>query len=117
MQWSISDARRRAHIREDALAAARSARVADPAAVLDEQMGQHGPALLWKQWHERPFDLHGIALLRETETVAEPRDMCVHDDAVIFPEGITEDHVGRLASHTGQLHECVHVGGHLACVA
>ena len=90
--------------------------IADLAAMLDEQMREHGPVVLRKQRHERLLDLHRVRAGGEAEPVAETRDVRVDDDAVVAPEGIAEDDVRRLASYTGKLHECVHVGWNIAAV-
>ena len=33
-----------------------------------------------------PLDLFRVGLLRESEALSQPRDVCVHDDALIQPE-------------------------------
>ena len=52
-----------------------------------------------------PLDLFRIGLPRESETLSQPRDVRIHDDALIQPERVAEDDIGRLAPHTVELGE------------
>src|SRR2546423_11384578 len=105
--------RGRTDVRQDAAVTARLACVTDLPAVLDQQVREHGPAFARKEGKERLLDLHGVRLVGEGESVAEPRDVRVDDDAVVPPASVAENDVGGLAPYAGQNDERLHVGGDL----
>src|SRR5215210_4991773 len=94
---------RRADFGEGALGAGGAARLADLAAVRDEEVREVYPVGLWDESVEVALDLLGRLLLREPEARGEPRDVRVHDDARGDAEGVAEDDVGRLARDAGKL--------------
>ena len=105
------------YVVEDARAALRRSRLADPAAVKDQQMREHRPPLAREDLHQRRFDLHRLDLLREAEPLTEARDVGVDDDPLVLPEGIAEDDVRRLPAHAGKAHELFHRRRHVTAVA
>ena len=74
------DAARRAEIDEDAPLARRAARVADPAAVPDQQVREARPVRPRHEPHQVALDLHRILLAGEAEPLRQPADVRVDDD-------------------------------------
>ena len=64
LRLCISVPSRRAHVRQRTDTAARDFRLTDPAAVEDQQVGEHRPAIAREQAHQLLFHLHGIRLAR-----------------------------------------------------
>src|SRR5436309_2875418 len=83
------------HVNEEAGTAARRACIANLTAMLDEQMGDYRPLLSRKERKQRLLDLYRIAVLREPQTIAQPRHVRVDDDAIVASKGVAEDHVRR----------------------
>ena len=98
----------RAHGEQRADAAGRPARVADLAAVEDEEVGRPRPALAGDERHELRLDLQRVVALGEAEAVRHAEDVGVHGDALVDAEGVAEDHVRGLAADAGQGDERVH---------
>src|SRR4030042_3926305 len=63
-----------------------------------------GPLLLWNDLHQVEFDLDRIAVLRQTDPLADPLDMGIHRDSR-NPKGIAQDDIGCLPSHTREGHQ------------
>src|SRR5690349_9926133 len=76
--------------------AARLARVAHAAAVEDQPVREHGPALARHDRHERELDLDRVGLARQRESMREPADVRV-DDEPGNSERVPEDDVRGLA--------------------
>ena len=83
----------------------------------DEEVGQEGPPLAGEQGHEISLDLHGVPLAREPQTVREPAHVGVHDDPLVQPERVPQDHVRGLPTHPQQGCERLHRIGDLSPVA
>ena len=82
--------------------------LADPAAVKDEQVGEEGAIFLGDHLQQALLYLFRISLPGETEPVREAPDVGVHDDALVYAEGVAQDHVGRLAADAGEGDELAH---------
>src|SRR5581483_11308346 len=96
-----SDTRGGAEIHENAILAARAARVAHPAPVPDHQMREASPVGARHEPDEIALDLDRILLLRQPEPLREPAHMRVDDDPLRLPE-LGRDDVRRLAGNTRQ---------------
>src|SRR5207247_7135748 len=105
-----------AQVEHGAASAGRPARVADPPAVEDEEVGGTRPALAGHEGHELGLDLDGIVALRETEAVRHPQDVGVDRDPLVHAVGMAQDHVRRLAPDPGQLDHGREVAGYAAPV-
>ena len=103
----------RAQILEHALLAARSARVADAAAVPDEEVREARPVRARHDALEVALDLHRIVVSRQPEPLREPAHVRVDDDALRVPE-LGGDDVRGLARDAGKPHEILEPSRHLA---
>src|SRR5436190_203659 len=74
---------------------------ADTSAVPDEEMRKPPPLLARDELREVALDLDRIFLTRQTESLRQPADMRVDDDALRVP-AFGRDDVGRLARHARQ---------------
>lgn len=69
--------------------------------------------------HERyeiEFDLVGVGVLRESQSLRKAHNMGVDADGLL-PESVAEDDVGSLSSHTGEGKKVVEFGGDFALKA
>ena len=82
----------------------------------DEQVAEQGPLAGRDKLLEVSFDSFGRRFLGEPEAVRQSGDVGVHDDALVEGEGISENHVGRLAPDTPKLNELFHGAWHLPAV-
>ena len=82
--------------------AVRISRVATAASVPDEQMAPQRPGIARHDAHEILFDFHRIAVLGQSEPLAQSADMRVDDHAGFDPVGIAQDDIGRFPSDPGQ---------------
>ena len=83
-------------------AAGGPARIADLAAVEDEEVGGARPALLGHELHEPGLDLQGVARVDEAQPIRHAQDVRVHRDALVHAVGVAGDHVGGLAPDARQ---------------
>lgn len=86
------------------------ARVADFATVMNELVREADPAVLWKDFHQRLFDLLRSVAFGETEAVGDAEDVCVDDDSFSLVEADAEDDIGGFACGAGdsdELCECL----------
>ena len=74
--------------------------------------GKRAQSLPRDDAHEVALDLHRVLLLREAETLREPANVRVDDDA-LRRSALGRDDVRRLAPDAGQPHEVVQPLGHL----
>ena len=88
---------RRAHLGESAHVALGLARLADLAAVLDEAQREVTPLLGRYQPVQIVFDLHRIRLVRELETMRQPRDVRVDRQARLAEPHRAHDVAGLAA--------------------
>ena len=65
----------------------------------NQYMGRLAPAFGGEQLTEVPFDFFGVFGPRPTEPPGNPADMGIHNHSR-ETEGITENHIGRLAPDT-----------------
>ena len=94
-------AARRAEILEHALLAERPARVADAAAVPDQEVREAGPVRPRHDPLEVALDLHRVFLARQPEPLREPPDVRVDHDALRVAE-LGGDDVRGLSRDAGQ---------------
>ena len=87
------------------LPAQRTARVADLAAVEDEQVGGARPALGGHERHELLLDLDRVVALRDAQAVRDPQDVRVDGDALRDVVRVAQHDVRGLAADAGELHE------------
>ena len=97
-------ARGRTETLDDALLAARSSRIADAAAVPDEEMGEARPVRAWHDALQVALDLHGVLVSRQAKSLRKPAHVGIDDDPLRVAE-LGGDDVGGLARDAGQLHE------------
>src|SRR5690348_3311039 len=101
--------RRRAKVTEDAMLALGCACHAYLPTVLDEQVREQRPLRPREKLHEILLDLDRIRLARERQTLAKARDVGVDHHPFIASERIPEDDICRLAAHTGQPDQLLHL--------
>src|SRR5947208_12352696 len=77
-----SDTARRAEIVDDAVLAARAARIAHAPAVPDEEVREASPVGTWDEAHEIALDLDRILLAGEAKPLREAPDGCGDHDAL-----------------------------------
>ena len=75
----------------------------------DERIGRSRPALGREHRGQLLFDLNRIVGFDKPDTIGDTQDVAV-DGKAGNAEGVTEHHVGRLPSDTGQIDESVHGG-------
>ena len=68
------------------------------------------------QFHQVSLDLFRIGLASETEPMRKSRDMRVDHDALIFAEGVAENHVRSLSADARQLLQFFHRVGNAPLV-
>jgi len=107
-----------ADVAQIAFLAFRALRRADVAAVEEEPVVGEGDEFVGDVAHEGLLHLirRVVALVDEAEAVADAEDVGV-DGHGGLAEGDGLDNVGRLAAHTRETEQLVHVGGHLAVEA
>ena len=81
--------------------AQRAARVADPAAVPDQQVREAAPVRPRNELHQVALDLDRILVPRQPEALRKPAHVRVDHDALRVAE-LGRDDVGRLARDAGQ---------------
>ena len=94
----------------------RPTRDATAATVPDEPMTEQRPLLLRNERHQLRFNLHGVLLFREAETIGQASDVRVHDDTNVDVERVSQNHVRRLAPNAVELNQFLHRARHLAAV-
>src|SRR5215213_9569538 len=82
----------------------------------DEEVGEEGPLSFGHDLQEITLHLFGVVLERKAEPVGEAPDVGVHDHALVYAEGVTQDHVGGLAAHAGEPDELGHGARHFSPV-
>ena len=90
--------------------------MADIAAEPDHAVVDVAPFGTGEEAHEILFDVHGIGMGGEAQTVADAFDVGVHGQALVDAEGAEQHHIGRFAGHAGQGDELVQPGRHLAAI-
>ena len=80
----------------------------------DEPMAEEGPFGLGNPSDQILFDLFGLSVRAEPQSLGKTGHMGVDDDARFDAEGIPQDHVGGLPTHTVQGDQGVHRARHLA---
>ena len=93
---------------DHAALAARPPRVADAAAVPDQQVREASPVVARHELHQVALDLHRILLPREAEPLRQPADVRVDDDALRVA-ALGRDDVRRLARDARQPQQRVEV--------
>ncbi len=92
-----------AELFQGAIHAAGLAGDADLAAVVDEFVGELDPVILWDDFLEVLFYVHGVGGLGEFEAAGEPKYMCVNNYAGGDAVPAAQDYVGGLAGYSGEL--------------
>jgi hypothetical protein len=105
-----------ADVGDDAAPAFGLPRLADVAAVEDQQMMGLAPVRSRRRGVEPALDLEDVLAGREAGSVADPEDVGV-DREGLGPERAVHDDVGGLAPDPGQGLERLEIGRHLAAVA
>ena len=108
--------RRGTDVAEFAVGAIRLAGGAAAASVENEPVAEQGPGVAGEEFDEILLDADGVGEFREAQSLGEPADMCIDDDALVFIEGISEDDIGSLTSRAGQCGEGFEGGWHFAAV-
>jgi len=96
--------------------AVRRACWADRAAVLDDEMAQGYPVLLWEYCYQIVLDLHRIDVPSELQSAGNPSHMGVDHHANSLPKPAAENDVGRFATDARQRNEILHAAWHLSAV-
>jgi len=88
---------------------------ADRAAVVDEQMAENRPLGAGNDRHETRLDAIAIFCLPDQpEPVGDAKDMGVDDDALIFPERVSQDDVRGFSGNAVERQQIVHRIRHAA---
>src|ERR1041384_6278268 len=89
--------RRRALFFNRALRAQRIACFADLAAVINHQVREDHPVLLRHDWDQIELNLLCRLLLREVESMREPRDVRVYNHTRLYIKRISQNDIRSLA--------------------
>jgi hypothetical protein len=81
--------------------------------VLDETVGYRQPIILWNDLHQVLLDFHGIEMFGPAQPLAEPGDVGIHRDSLRNSINLTQNHIGGLAAHPGDLYQLFHGLGNL----
>ena len=84
------------------------------ASVPDEQVAPMGPGVSGDNFHKVTFDFDRVAVLGESEALAEASNVRIDNDPGFDAEGVAENNVGGFASDARQVREGFQVAGNLA---
>jgi hypothetical protein len=101
---------------QNAARAVRLAGFAHAATVKDKKVREEGSLSFGHNLQKVALYLFGIAVFRQAETARYSSDVGVHDNALVYIEGVAEYYVGGLASHAGEGYELGHGAGNLCPV-
>ena len=76
--------------------------------MMDQPVGELDPIRLWNDLHEILLHLLGRLGAGQTQSVGQPENVRVHNNAGGNPIGGTQNDVGRFAGHSGQRQEFLH---------
>lgn len=107
---------RGANVVQDAARTVGFAGFAHASAVKNEQVREERPLFFGHYTKEVALYLFGVVVLRQPEPARYAPNVSVHDDTLVYREGIAKDHVGGLASHTEEQYQLFHHAGNLSFV-
>jgi hypothetical protein len=107
---------RGANVVQDAARTVGFAGFAHASAMENKQVREERPLFFGNYTQEVALYLFGVVVPRQAETARYAPDVSVHDDTLVYREGVAKDHVGGLASHTGEQYQLFHRAGNLSFV-
>ena len=68
----------------------------------DQEVAQHRPLRPREECHQILLDGKGGRAFRQAETMTQSRDMGIHHDAHVDPEGISQDDIRSLPGYASK---------------
>lgn len=89
--------------------------LADGPSVIDENIRETAPSVLWEQFFDIFFNFVRVLILRKSKPDAKPFDMGINHDTG-NTKGSAQDAICRLSTHPRQFDQFLHCGWHLATI-
>lgn len=89
--------------------------LADGPSVIDENIRETAPSVLWEQFFDIFFNFVRVLILRKSKPDAKPFDMGINHDTG-NTKGSAQDAIRRLSTHPRQFDQFLHCGWDLATI-